>query len=105
VSDGDIAEKAQGRPLQQLVELALDRLGALMIRRDAEAHQSEGCRQPVEHVDARLGQLLDQALGGVETGRAAADDGDRRRRHAHAPVHARARSSIIASPGAAAKRP
>jgi hypothetical protein len=49
---------------------------------DAVAHEAERGGQAVDHVHAHVFALLQQRLGGVEAGRAGADDG-----HAHRGVH------------------
>jgi hypothetical protein len=51
-----------------------------MVRRDTGADEAERCGQAVEEVDADAGgTAFEEALGGVEAGRAGADDGDAER--------------------------
>ena len=54
-TDGDVAEKAHTFLAQRAFKLTRDVLGALMVRRDATAHQAEGRRQAVENIDAGAG--------------------------------------------------
>jgi hypothetical protein len=47
-----------------------------VIRGDSVAHEPEGRRQSIEHVDPDLRRGAEQALGGIEAGRAGTDDRD-----------------------------
>ena len=79
-SDLDVAEEAKARPRGGLLERARDGLDVLVVGRDAEADEPPRRRQPVDHVDLDRRLLaLQQRVGGVEAGRAGADDGDAER--------------------------
>ncbi|MNO86399.1 hypothetical protein D3C76_777950 [compost metagenome] len=81
-ADLQVAEELDAFAFEQPLELPADRLGALVIRRHAVAHQAEGRGQAVEQGDLRVRPLLAQGLGQVAAGGSAADDGDARRVHA-----------------------
>ena len=72
----DVAVEAELGVGGDLVVDPGDRLDLLVVGRDPAAHQAEGRRQPVVHVDLDLQVvLLLEMLGGVEARRARADDG------------------------------
>src|SRR6185437_13614140 len=75
-SDLDIAPEGDAVARQHAVEDSGDRLGALVVWRDAGADEAIGRRQAVDDVDARPRRLAHQPLGEVAAGGAAADDGD-----------------------------
>ena len=79
-ADLDVAEEAEALAGRGLLVDADHRLDLRMVGRDAGAHQPERRRQAVEHVDLdRHVFALQQVLGGVEAGRARADDRDAER--------------------------
>ncbi len=93
VSDvaSDLGGEVQGELLapERPFERFRDRLGPRMIGGDTGAHETEGSREPVEHLDLDVGPF-EQFLGGVAGRGAGADDGDpqrsaiaRRRRNRH----------------------
>ena len=77
--DLDVAEEAEARPRSDLLERARDGLELRVVGRDAEPDEPPRRRQPLDHVD--LGRRFggQQGAGGVEAGRAGADDGDAER--------------------------
>ena len=61
---------------KKLLELADDRLGALVIGRDAGPHQAVGRGQAVDDVDMQVGAGAQQPVGGVEARGSRAHDGN-----------------------------
>ena len=80
-ADLDVAEEAEARLERDLLEGARDRLDLRMVGRDAEAHEAPGRRQPLDHVDLDRDVGAEQRAGGVEAGRAGADDCDTKSAH------------------------
>jgi hypothetical protein len=77
---GDVPEEADPWVGQDLVEDAGHRLDGLVIGRDAVAHQPERGGEAVEDIDGQGDiRVPEQALGGIESGWAGADDGDPQR--------------------------
>ena len=83
LSQRHVADEADRVLLQDAVEEADDVLGALMVRRDARAHEAERRRQPVDDVDPARHALPQEGVGGVEPGGPGADDGDGERGRGH----------------------
>ena len=77
----DVAEQAYLRLVEHLVQGGDDALDARMIRRDAVTNQAEGRGHALEEVDADAaagdcGVGFHEGVGGVDAGRAGADDRD-----------------------------
>ena len=72
----DAAEETEARIRRDLVEDVRDELDLLMVRRDAQAHQSVRSRQPIVQIDLDDLRVPEQMIGGVEAGRPGADDRD-----------------------------
>ena len=75
-ADLDIAGEAHVGLGQQPLELAHDRLGALMIRRHAGTHQAERRRQAIDQVDAQVRAGAQQAVSGIKPRRPRPHDGN-----------------------------
>ena len=77
LAEGDVAEVAKAGVGGGLLVHARHRLDLRMVGRHARADQPPGGRQPLDHVHLEaLAGGLQQVPGGVEAGRAGADDGD-----------------------------
>ena len=80
MADLDVAEEAEALAGGGLLVDPDHRLDLRVVGRDAAADQPERGRQAVEEVDLGVrGLVLEHVLGGVEAGRAGADDGDAQR--------------------------
>jgi hypothetical protein len=71
-AEHDAAEEAEAVLLGRLLVDARDRLDLRMVRGDARAHEAERRRQRVQ--DVYLEAEAQQLVGGIEAGRAGADD-------------------------------
>ncbi len=77
VADLDVAEEAEALARRRFLVDADHRLDLRMVGGDAAADQAEGGGEAVEEVDLGVRvRVLEDVLGGVEAGRAGADDGD-----------------------------
>src|SRR5207245_6397648 len=77
LSELDAAVETEAWIRRDLVEGVGDELDLLVVRRDAQAHQTVRSRQPVEQVDLDHHlRIPEQMVGGVETGWPGADDRD-----------------------------
>ena len=80
VADLHVAEEAEALARRGFFVDAGHRLDLRMVRRDAAADQPEGGGEAVEEVDLGVDvAVFEDVLGGVEAGRAGADDGDAKR--------------------------
>ena len=70
----DISKKPHAIPPERAVQNASHSLGALMIGRDSIANQAKRYRQLLQHIDAGIGQQLEQMLSEIAAGRPGADD-------------------------------
>ena len=77
VADLDVAEEAEALAGRGFLVDPDHRLDLRVVGRDAAADQAEGGGEAVEEVDLGVRVLVfEDVLGGVEAGRAGADDGD-----------------------------
>ncbi len=76
LAEFDAAEETEARIRRHLVEGVRDELDLLMVRRNAQAHQSVRSRQPIVQIDLDNLRVPQQMIGGVEAGRPGADDRD-----------------------------
>ena len=80
LADLDVAEEAEALAGGGLLVDADHRLDLRVVGRDAAADEAERRREAVEEVDLGVRALvLEEVLGGVEAGRAGADDRDAQR--------------------------